>query len=206
MTAAGAERLAALRWRTLASVLALLSASTVSAQQLPAPRDMGLPQVRFEAPDPKPLQLRMDNGLVAYVVRDELVPLVRYTALIGAGSADGAGGVHYASALRAGPASLAREAFDSSLRGMAAELEVQQSHTETSVSLEVPTGDAARALELFAALLMEPRFGSRQLATTGAVDEATGESGPGSLPRLARYCCRSARKDDLRGAPIPRPL
>ena len=160
------------------AVLVMAVPLGASAQDLPAPRSMGLTEARFEAPQPGGLRQSLINGLTSYVVRDTRVPLVRYTALIDAGSADGSGGTAFAAALRAGPASLGPGQFRSRLRQMAALFEVAQGQAETRVTLEVPVEDADAALELFAALLQEPRTGTGTPRVTSAVDAATGESGP----------------------------
>lgn len=170
------------RFGSIACVLLLAAVfgaarGQATAQELPAPRSMALPDAAFRAPDPTPLQQRLDNGLTAYVVADDRVPLVRYTALIGAGSADGAGAADYAAALRAGPA-LREVEFARALRQMAALFEVLQGHTETRVTLEVPMEDAAAALDWFAALLRDPHPVVPNTDVPSAVDEATGESGP----------------------------
>jgi len=181
------------RHTTLAAVFLLATSITPAAaqQQLPHPRAMGLDTANFAAPDAESLRHDLPGGGVAYVVQDDLVPLVRFTALIGAGSADGAGAADYAAALRAGPAAMAPGEFTRALARMAALYEVGQEQTETRVMLEVPREDVGAALELFAALLRGAPAGaaSGDVEAT-ATERASGESGPvlyeGSLVATVR--------------------
>ena len=148
-------------------------------QEWQHPRSMGLPDDAFTPPDPAALRLELPGGSAAYIARDSLVPLVRMTALIGAGDADAADAAEFAAGLRAGPAAMTPGEFAGALAGMAALYEVEQTHTETRVTLEVPSEDLAPALQLFAALLREPLAGETRTADgADAVERATGESGP----------------------------
>lgn len=150
--------------RSLAAKLGLalalspaLALDQASAQDLPHPTDMALPAVEFERPDPDRFRVRVGNGLEAYVVPESTVPLVRFTALIGAGTAhDETAGAAEAllAAFRAGPAD--EGDFGAALDEMAAELVVRATPEEMEVTLEVPAEDAARALRLFSGTLMAP--------------------------------------------------
>lgn len=164
------------------AVLVLLTATitpVVAQQELLHPRAMGLASGDFAAPDAVSLRHELPGGGIAYVVRDDLVPLVRFTALIGAGRADGAGAADYALALRTGPATMAPGEFARKLATMAALYEVGQEQTETHVTLEVPREDVAAGLELFAALLRTAPAGELSgAAETTAAELASGESAP----------------------------
>ncbi len=173
----------------LAGVLAL--APVQGQQEYRAARAMGLPDAGLTAPDPRPLRFEMSGGLTAYVIPDRLVPLVRFSALIGAGSADAAGAAQFAAGLRAGPAAMAELELERTLQRLAATFQVVQTHTETSLTLEVPREDAEAALGLFAALLREPLAGTGAGANPASASaSATGESGPvlyeGSLETAVR--------------------
>ena len=160
-------------------ILAAPSATFAQQQELTHPRAMELDDVAWKAPDPAPLRLQLDNGLTAYVVADNLVPLVRLTALIGAGDADAPGGAAYAAALRAGPAAMRPGRFEQALTAMAARYDVAPQHTETRVTLEVPSEDVTAAVSLFSSLLRDPLTGAPPAGSgSSASDEATGESGP----------------------------
>jgi zinc protease len=171
-----------MRGRSIVLVLLLIAASATPAgaqQEWVHPRDMGLADSAFVAPDPESLRYPLPGGAVAYISVDDLVPLVRFTALIGAGRADGAGAAGFAAGLRAGPASMSSSDFAELLAGMAALYEVEQGQTETRVTLEVPSEDVVLGLGLFAALLRGPlgaEAGDNSQDT--ASDRATGESGP----------------------------
>jgi len=149
------------------AVLFLLAASmtpVAAQQQLSHPRTMGLASVTFAAPDAESLRHELPGGGTAYVVRDDLVPLVRFTALIGAGRADSAGAADYAAALRAGPAAMAPGEFVRALARMAALYEVEQKQTETRVTLEVPREDTAAGKRLS---LSAPRASLAPCSTRG---------------------------------------
>jgi zinc protease len=178
---------------SLAVVLFGVAAVTpaLAQQELPQPRDMGLEAAGFVAPEPESLRHSLPGGGTAYVVPDDLVPLVRFSALIGAGRADSGGARAYAAALRTGPPTMAPAEFRHALALMTASYEVGQEQTETRVSLEVPTEDAAAALELFTALLRNgPRPAPAGANPEPAAASATGESGPvlyeGSLDATVR--------------------
>ena len=57
------------------SLLALSLNTQVLAQDLTHPRDMEIPKSNFKRPDPAKYQISLDNGLVAYVVKEDQVPL-----------------------------------------------------------------------------------------------------------------------------------
>jgi len=171
-----------MRGHVASAVLFVLATSITPAaaqQELSHPRAMGLASANFAAPDAASLRHELPGGGIAYVVRDDLVPLVRFTALIGAGRADGAGAGNHAAALRAGPAAIAAGEFSRTLERMTAFYEVGQEETETRVTLEVPSEDAAAGLELFATLLRNAPAGRvSSAAAANAFERTTGESGP----------------------------
>ncbi len=161
--------------------LAILVGAAVGAQPLAAqdythPRDMDLPATDFERPDPAALRLTLDNGLVAYVAEDHRVPLVTLTAYVSGGSADGAPGeaAVVAAALRAGPASMPIGGFRAALDSMAARYSVSLTHEEFEISLDVPSEDALRALELFQATIADPAFGAEGAGGPGRASQAAG--------------------------------
>lgn len=156
-----------------------IAAATALAQDTTPPREMDLPAAGLRAPDPEPLRVQLDGGLVAYVVADATVPLVSLRAIVGAGSADAPGGAAYVRALRSGPASMPPGAMAAALQRMAARFEITQTATRTEIELQVAAEDVAEALPLFAALLREPLRAPVAVASErSAVESATGESGP----------------------------
>ncbi|EAQ97740.1 M16 family metallopeptidase [Congregibacter litoralis] len=139
----------------------------VTAQDTTHPQRMALPAVKAERPAPESMQVMLDNGLVAYVAEDHRAPLTTLTAYIGVGSGHGAPGEApaLAAALRRGPASMARDEFQSLLGTMNAEFRVRQHHELTEVFLDVPAAKTADALTLLAAVLSAPAFeGAESLA------------------------------------------
>lgn len=167
---------------TLAVVAgSLLPGAELSGQVTTHPREMGLPEPAFERPDPGELRLELDDGLVAYVARDDRAPLVTFTAYVGAGSAHADPGVMtaVAGALRRGPASMEPVVFEEALDRMAAVYTVQVGREETEVVLEVGAGDAWEALELFAEILRAPAL---EVATPGGrADSARRASSAGGI-------------------------
>ena len=164
----------------LAVLLAIVAASSpvVAQENLPQPRAMGLGDAKFMAPDPVQLRQALPGGAFAYVVPDHTVPLVRFTALIGAGRADAGDAADYAAALRNGPADLTAAEFGRRLARLTAQYEVVQEQTETHLSLEVPREDLAAGVELFTALVRGgPRSESTGVAAAASADSMSGESG-----------------------------
>ena len=64
------------------SILVTPISSSLMAQDLTHPRDMNIPKSEFKRPDPKSLQVRLSNGMIAYVAKDAAVPLVNLNAFI----------------------------------------------------------------------------------------------------------------------------
>ena len=157
-------------WRTathtvLAPAAAILItaaslAGPVEAQDYRHPRDMDLPAPEFERPDPDDMRLTLDNGLVAYVAEDHRAPLVTFTAFVAGGTGDGKPGEAsvVGAALRRGPASMIAGDFQAVLDDIAADYRVAVGREEIEVTLDVPSGDAWAALQVFAATLREPAF------------------------------------------------
>jgi zinc protease len=158
----------------------LFPPSGLLAQVTTHPREMDLPTPGFERPDPAVLRLELDDGLVAYVARDDRAPLVTFTAFIAGGSAHGDPGVMAAlgAALRRGPDTMAPGAFREALDRMAAVYSVQVGREETEVVLEVGAEDAWEALEVFAESLRSPAL---EAATQGGGSPAPRTSSAGGI-------------------------
>ncbi len=136
------------------TALSAFTAPTAVAQDYTHPRRMNLAAPGFRVPDPRALQQRLPNGIVAYIAEDHTVPLVTLIALVRAGTVDDAKpGTAEAleQALRAGPESMA-------LAEMTAEYQVSMGRELTQITLNVPAEDAWRALDLLAATLRRPRI------------------------------------------------
>jgi predicted Zn-dependent peptidase len=173
----------------------LLHATRLTAQDYTHPREMNLPAPGFHRPDPAEVQVRLRNGLVAYVVEDHTVPLVTLTAFVRVGRADQDRRGQAESlerSLRAGPNGLAAAEFQRELERMTAEFAVTVGPDLTQVTLNVPSEDAWRALELFGGLLRRPHPmpASEPRRADLPADQAASESGPvlyeGSMPVAVR--------------------
>ena len=70
--------------RVLAT-LALMVVTSAFGQDLTHPTRMNLPESQFERPDPAEYELRLDNGLTAYIASADQVPLVTLSAFVRAG-------------------------------------------------------------------------------------------------------------------------
>ncbi|MFQ5629986.1 MAG: M16 family metallopeptidase [bacterium] len=176
--------------RLLTSAILLSLALPAFSQDFTHPQDMKLPESAFVRPDPQDYQIKLENGLVAYIVEDHTVPLVSLTAMIYAGSADdskqGAAETLAHVFRDEGAASMYAGGFRTSLENMAAEYRVNMLRERTEISLNVPAEDTWGALLLLAQTLKDPAI------TTGAIahikrqarksalpsETATGESGP----------------------------
>jgi len=153
-------------WRRAAFIVLAITGSGIlprgglSGQVTTHPREMNLPAPDFERPDPDELRIELDNGLVAYVARDDRAPLVTFAAFVAGGSAHGEPGLmgSVGAALRRGPEAMAPGAFAEALDRMAALYTVQVGREETEIVLEVGAEDAWEALDLFAEVLRAPGF------------------------------------------------
>jgi predicted Zn-dependent peptidase len=165
---------------------ACVATASAAAQELTHPLEMGLPESRFERPDPADYSVRLDNGLVAYVARADQVPLANLSAFIGVGKvSDSPQGIAEAleAALKAGPADAAAGDFAAALGRMTAEITVAMHDEWTEVSLDVPVEDLAEAMDLFAAVLQSPSITDASIeraarAVGGDAADLGGESGP----------------------------
>ena len=70
---------------TISLFFAILLAPPVLSQELTHPTELGLPESRYERPDPARYAHELDNGLVAYVAEASRVPLVTMSAFVRAG-------------------------------------------------------------------------------------------------------------------------
>lgn len=159
---------------TVATVLCLggCSGGAPAIDDLPHPREMGLPEASFSRPDPEELQLRLANGMIAYVVEDSSVPLVTIAAVVDAGTLEGpvAGAAEALAAAwrRGGMATRSAAQVAAALERMVAELTVTQSAEETVLTLNVPREDFTEAVELFAQLVRRPSITFQDVAASAA--------------------------------------
>jgi zinc protease len=164
--------------------------SLSSAQDYTHPRDMNLPKSAFERPNAHDYQVKLKNGLVAYLVEDHTVPLVSLTAIVHAGKADGSkqGAAEVLAEVlqKKGAASMYAGGFKISLDNMAADYRVSITQEMTEITLNVPAGDTWGALLLLAQTLRDPAISAdvitimrKRSSNEGSPSEkATGESRP----------------------------
>ena len=142
--------------------LLVLPDTQVLAQDLIHPRDMEIPKSKFKSPDPAKYQLSLDNGLVAYVAKEDQVPLVSLSAFIRVGKIDGrkegAAEALAEAFLNSGPKNMSPTAFKSALRRMTAEYSVILHNKWTEINLNVPTEDLEEAFKLFCAIIKSPNI------------------------------------------------
>jgi len=150
----------------LLPLTALAGVACAEEEPLPHPREMELPSVEPDRPDPSEVALELDNGLVAYVIEDRTVPLLTVSAVVGAGTADGPAGAAaaLAEAFRRGPADLGPERFRTRLREMVGEYRVEAGPERIELNLDVPEEDGEEALDLLAAVLQRPDIGPGAVA------------------------------------------
>ena len=175
--------------KSLIICILLIAMASVGAQDYTHPRHMELLESGFERPNPNDYRLTLENGLVAYVVEDHVVPLATITAFIGAGTAaDKKPGTAeaLARAMRSGPAGIDAKDFEVKLRNLVADFRVAMGPEMTTISLNVPVEDGWQGLELVAALLRQVNINQSTIddLIKGATPKAnssespTGESGP----------------------------
>ena len=144
------------------SSLALSLSTQVLAQDLTHPRDMKIPKSEFKRPDPAKYQVSLDNGLVAYVAKEDQVPLVSLTAFIKAGKIDGhkegAAESLAESFLNSGPKNMSPTTFKAALKRMTARYSVTLHNKWTEINLNVPAEDLEEAFELFSAIVKSPNI------------------------------------------------
>jgi len=143
------------------SLLALSLNTQVLAQDLTHPRDMEIPKSNFKRPDPAKYQVSLDNGLVAYVAKDDQVPLVSLSVFIKAGKIDGLKeGVAeaLAEAFLTGPKNMSSTSFKAVLKRMTAEYSVTLHNKWMEINLNVPAEDLEEAFKLFSATIISPNI------------------------------------------------
>lgn len=167
-------------------LLLLASLVTISApllaQDLAHPRDMGFPESTYTRPDPADFELALENGLIAYVAESRYVPLVTMSVFVRAGKVSdekqGAAEVLLDALQRTGDSE-----FQSALKAMTAEFNVDMHDEWTEITLNVPVEDLDQALPMFAGLVRQPAVNNANLERAAARaapdgEDLGGESGP----------------------------
>jgi predicted Zn-dependent peptidase len=175
---------------TITICLWLLLHCSAFAQDYTHPREMNLPAGLFQHPNPIDFQVRLANGLTAYIVEEHTVPLVSLTLTIRAGWASakkpGTAQVLEQILKSSGSADLNGTAFKTRLQEMSADYQVEVGPELTTLSLNVPAEDGWPAMTLLAGLMIKPDLSGESIrAQMGIVEQkaspsedATGEGGP----------------------------
>lgn len=172
--------------RNLLLIAALIAAPALS-QEVPNPRDMGLPESDYTRPDPVDYQLVLENGLIAYVAAADQVPLVTMSAFIRAGKVSddkqGSAEALLDALQNPGRSEKDRGDFKTALKRMTAELTVEMHDEWTEITLNVPAEDLDEALSIFAGLLRDPALSAANIeraasSAAPAASDLGGESGP----------------------------
>lgn len=148
------------------------------------PRDMRFAAPAFRRPDPSSFSHRIGD-VVAYIAEDHRVPLVTVSAFVRVGYGDAqdpAVARAVERALRSGPASMAPERFTQALSQLVADWRVTMGAEATELSLDVPAGDAARAIELLVATLRAPRLADVPAGRLPSALRRSAASGNGEAP------------------------
>ena len=153
------------------SLLALPLGIPILAQDLIHPRDMEILKSKFKRPDPAKYQVSLDNGLVAYVVKEDQAPLATLSAFIRVGKIDGlkeGAAEVLAEAFLNGPKNMPPTAFKAALKRMTARYSVILHNKWTEINLNVPTEDLEEAFKLFCAIVKSPNITEENIkAATG---------------------------------------
>ncbi len=171
-------------------VAALLAVPVAGrGQDYTSPREMRLPEPAFQMPDTAQFMVRLENGLMAFVVGDSRQPLVTFTAFVRGGKGEdekqgSAEALTYLMRSR-GPCWMAPGRFDEALDAMAASFYVGLSDELIEVTLNVPVEDARQGLRIFSGIVREPCIDLEGLEAFKRWNDASpllggpvGESGP----------------------------
>ncbi len=146
-----------------ASALSLIAANGVTAQDMPDPDSIGIPDLN-EVKVPEPDRYQLDNGMVVFMVVNRDFPLVDAQALIRVGSvyepADKAGLSSIAGQVMrtGGSINVDGDALDATLESMGASVETSIGETSGSASISTLKEDFPRGLEILGDLLRNPAF------------------------------------------------
>ncbi len=138
----------------------------VGAETAPAvhPRDLKFAPLRWNPPSPE--RVTFSNGLVAYLLEDDEIPLVEITLYVRTGSVydppEKLGLAHLAAkAMRyGGTAGRSADEIDEALELMAADLEIYMRSAYAAVGLSVLRKDVDEGLGILADVLRNPAFSS----------------------------------------------
>jgi len=136
----------------------------------PRPEKLVYGELKFEVPEAAKYRHELSGGVVAYVVEDHALPLVKLSAIFRTGAFREPEGKTGLAALTAtmlrkgGTRSLTPEQFDEKVDFLAAEIGSGAADVRATASLDVITPALGPALDLFVEMLTAPRFDEARLA------------------------------------------
>ncbi len=148
----------------------VLAAAKPAAGIPPRPEQLRYQALAFEVPDAAKVRHELPGGIVAYVVEDHALPLVKIQASFRTGSFREPAGKTGLAALTAtmlrkgGTRSLTPEEFDERADFLAAGISSSAGDLAATAALDVITPALPEGLDLFFQMLTEPRFDERRLA------------------------------------------
>lgn len=146
----------------LAGMLLLLLPVAAAADNLPDPRTMTFPPLKFAIPQAQ--RVVLGNGMTVYLMEDHELPQVDITAYIGTGSVyepaakTGLAGLTGAVMRSGGTTATSAEKLDDELEFMASSVESSIGADAGTLSLSTLTKNLERTLQLFAQVMMTPAF------------------------------------------------
>ncbi len=149
-------------WFILAAFLILALPVAALAENLPDPRTLTYPPLKFNVPQAQ--RVLLDNGMIVYLMEDHELPQVNITALVGTGSVyeptekTGLAGLTGAIMRSGGTATLSPDKMNDELEFMASSIESSIGTDAGTVSMASLTKNLDRTLQIFAQVLMTPAF------------------------------------------------
>jgi len=155
---------------TVAPGLAAAAARGASPAAIPArPEQLVFGELKFDAPEAAKYRHELPGGVVAYVVEEHALPLVKLTAIFRTGAfrePEGRTGLAALTATmlrKGGTASLTPEQFDEKVDFLAAQIGSSAGDVRATASLDVITPALGEGLDLFFEMLTAPRFDAARL-------------------------------------------
>jgi zinc protease len=150
-------------------LLGLVAAAT-APQIPPHPEELRFPASSFAPPDPAGTRFELANGMPVYVVPDRSLPLVDVVLALPVGDLheqpEEAGMASMTAAMlrRGGAGELDPDRLDDEIDALGARIRTVGTSTRSVIALDCGSEALGRGLELFASILLEPRFEAQRLA------------------------------------------
>jgi len=151
------------RFFNILTILLLIAVPTVVlAGDLPDPRTLSFPPLKFTVP--QTARIVLDNGMVVYMLEDHELPQISMSALVGAGSVYepeskvGLAGLTGALMRSGGTTTTPAEKLNDELEFMGSSIESSIGDDAGTLYMSTLTRNLDRTLQLFAQVLMAPAF------------------------------------------------